>query len=419
MRADQFHIAIRKFAPFERFIEQLWQEYAHSTGSALELVAVPMDLPELHSSLIKENGLKNGQWDLALISSDWIKEAIVKGSVLPVEPLSGGPEFFNPWPASLLRAQKHGQYHYGVPFHDGPECLIYRKDLFEDPNHQEGFFLQFGYVLEAPKNWESFYDVARYFQGKEKDLSGTALAGYPDGHNAVYDFCIHCWSRGAEFTKPDGRIDFMQQAIEQALSYYRKLSQDRAAIHKGSMQMDSVQLGMAFSKGELAMMINWFGFATYAGQLSEGPVAGKIAVAPIPHQPGTDPVAPNSYWVYGIGSGSMHAAIAMDFIRFATTHDRDVQLTSQGGIGCRISTWRDEQINRQLPFFHQLETIHQYARELPDFGYWPAIAQIIDEMMVLTATTSHAITGILSLGQQKADKVQAGAFMYNPPQPSK
>lgn len=415
MRANQLHFAIRKFEPFEKFIQQLWQDYTRQTGCPLELVAAPMDLPELHNSLLTENGLKTGQWDLALISADWIREAIMSDAVHPIEPLVDELDYFEPWPHSLLRAQKHGNYHYGVPFHDGPECMIYRKDLFEDPMHQEGFLLQYGYVLEAPKNWASFYDIARYFHAKQKDLAGTALAGYPDGHNGVYDFCLHCWSRGGEFIQPDGQINFHQRPIEQALSYYRKLAQDSTAVHKDSMRMDSVQLGIAFARGELAMMINWFGFATYAAQLNNSPVSGKISVAPIPHQAGISPVAPNSFWVYGIGSGSQHAAIAMDFIQFATTADRDVQLTLNGGIGCRKSTWHDPAINSQLPFFHQLEDIHQYARELPDFGYWPSIATIIDEMMVMTASTDRPIADIISLGQSKAEAVEALDLQQNVP----
>ena len=267
MGNGQFYFAIRKFEPFEIFLQALWEDYCRQSGCTLELVPVAMDLPELHASLLTDNGLQNGKWDLALISSDWMSEAITKQAVCPVEPLLSDPDYLEAWPASLLRAQKYKNRHYGIPFHDGPECLIYRKDLLEDPGHQSAFLSRYGYILEPPKNWETFRDVARYFQGAAYGLSGTGLAAFPDGHNAVYDFCIQAWTRGGEFIQENGTVDFTCPQIEQGLAYYRNLIKDNTAIHPASLEMDSVKLGLAFARGELAMMINWFGFATYAAQL--------------------------------------------------------------------------------------------------------------------------------------------------------
>ncbi|SDZ92595.1 multiple sugar transport system substrate-binding protein [Arachidicoccus rhizosphaerae] len=407
MQTGQFHIAIRKFEPFERFIQARWQDFCAESGCRLELCAAAMDLPELHRSLLTENGLKNGHWDIALISSDWIKEAIATKAVLPIEPLIQQEDYFTPWPASLLRSQQSGNNHFAVPFHDGPECLIYRKDLFEDPRHCSGFLAQYGYVLEPPKNWETFYDIACYFQNKEPGLCGTALAAYPDGHNAVYDFCIQAWTRGADFTSANPSINLQNQGIIDGLHFYRKLANSSHALHKDSFNMDSVKLGAAFAGGELAMMINWFGFATYAAQLDNSPVKDKIGVAPIPHQVDKPSVCPNSYWMYCIASGSANSAVAMDFIQFASQPKYDIALTLNGGIGCRKSTWHDPEVNSQLPFFNQLEAIHELARELPDWPNWPAIAQIIDEVMIQTGTTTQEIESILFAAQQKIDLLQS------------
>ena len=406
MRADQFHFAIRKFEPFETFLKLRWEEYCQLSGCKLQLIAEAMDLPELHASLLTENGLKNGKWDLALVSSDWMTEACDSGAVRSIESLISDKDFLNAWPSSLLRSQKHQDKHYGVPFHDGPECLIYRKDLFEDPAHCTAFLARYGYILEPPKNWQTFHDVARYFQQADTNLYGTALAAFPDGHNAVYDFCIQAWTRSGEFMQPGGHVNFQCTAIEDGLSFYRELSHDTSAIHRDSREMDSVKLGMAFTRGELAMMINWFGFATYAALLKDSPVAGKIGIAPIPHQPNAQPVAPNSYWVYAVGSGSTHAAVAMDFIQFATQPLHDVALTLGGGIGCRKSTWSDDNVNEQIPFFNDLESLHDHARELPDLAEWPAIAKIIDEIMIKVASTTEPIAEILLAAQSAVEELQ-------------
>lgn len=410
MRREQFHFAIRKFEPFEVFLKERWQAYCRFSGCQLELVSEAMDLPQLHASLLTENGLREGKWDLALVSADWMSEACGANAVYPIESLSTDMHFFDAWPDALLRAQKYQKLHYGVPFHDGPECLIYRKDLFEDPTHKAAFQAAYGYPLQPPATWAAFHDVARYFQRPQNNLYGTGLAGFPDGHNAVYDFCMHAWTRAAEFIRPDGSVHLLDPAIEQGLSYYRMLSKDSAAVHKDSPQMDSVKLGEAFARGELAMMINWFGFATYAALLENSPVSGKIDIAAIPHDPKARPVAPNSYWVYAIGSGSAHLATAMDFIQFATAPDADVALTLSGGIGCRKSTWEDPKVNRRIEFFNRLEVLHEHARELPDLPEWPAIADIIDTVMVKVARTDQPIADILQAAQIDVDALNIGAL---------
>lgn len=399
------NFAVRKFDAFEIVLKDLWKAYCAATDCQVKLRAIPMDLPELHKSILTDEGLKNGSWDLALISSDWLAEACQQKALLPLNTLVNQPEYFDGWPPSLLRAQFDKGLYYGVPFHDGPECLIYRKDLFDDPSHGTAFQQQFGYPLEPPKNWTTFLEVAQYFQQPNKAFYGAGLAAFPDGHNAVYDFCIQVWSRGGEFIDKEGNVNFLTDAAIDGLQYYRALAQDQTAVHSASQKLDSVALGMAFAGGEIAMMINWFGFATYAQLMADSKLAGKIGVAPIPHQLNAKPVAPNSYWVYGIGSGSEQTALAMDFIQFATDPSNDVHLTLNGGVGCRKSTWKDPEVNQQIPFFHQLESLHSYARELPAVDNWPQLAQIIDQIMTRLIQTDQPVVDILNAAQQQVTEL--------------
>ena len=401
-----FQMAVRKFEPFERFIQKTWSEFCQKTGCQLRLQAKAMELPELHQSLLPGQGLKNGRWDLAMISSDWMTEAISDHSVTPIEDLVKETDYFQDWPQALLRSQFHKGQHYGVPFHDGPQCLIYRKDLFESPDYRQRYQSAFGEALKPPESWETFHRIARFFQDTTAGFYGTALAGYPDGHNAVYDFCLHTWTRGGSFLTAEAGIDFEQPAVMEGLAYYRSLIKDPLAVHKEAPTMDSVRLGTAFATGKIAMMINWFGFATYAALAKNSPVAGKIGIAPIPHHAGVEPVAPNSYWMYAVGNGSDKKAIAMDFIQFATSAEKDIELTLEGGIGCRKSTWKDTGINQALPFFHQLETLHGQARELPDIPDWPQVASIIDDIMTQVATTEKAIPEILQRASRQAAQLQ-------------
>jgi len=73
--SKKFRIAVRKFDAFESAIDKIWASFCEKTGCNLELEAVPLDLHPLYDTILKEEGLKNGTWDVSLINTDWITEA--------------------------------------------------------------------------------------------------------------------------------------------------------------------------------------------------------------------------------------------------------------------------------------------------------------------------------------------------------
>jgi multiple sugar transport system substrate-binding protein len=100
------------------------------------------------------------------------------------------------WTPSLLHFQLFDGHIIGLPYHDGPACFIYRKDLFADPAEQATYRAQTGASLQVPTTWPEFQQVARFFTRPQDNLYGTVFAAYPDGHNTVYDFCLQLWTRG-------------------------------------------------------------------------------------------------------------------------------------------------------------------------------------------------------------------------------
>ena len=289
----------------------------------------------------------------------------------------------------------------GLPFHDGPECFIYRKDLFNDPNENQAYEAQFGKPLEVPKTWGDFQQVARFFNRPEQNLYGSVFACLPDGHNTVFDFCLQLWTRGGSLVDDDGKVNIDTiQAIE-GLEFYRRLVKDKEAVHPKSTEYESVQAGMAFARGEVAMMVNWFGFASMCEVYDESKVKGKVDIALLPHSEGNESASLNVYWLYTIGSGSRNKKLAYDFIRFAVNQENDKLLTLEGGIGCRISTWKDEEINEVIPYYHKLEMLHQVAKSLPQKSNWAQIAEIIDEAVLKAMNTGKASDEILGEAQEK------------------
>lgn len=403
-RPETFRVAIRKFAPFEAAIRKQWTAFQAATGTHLQLETQALDLHPLYDSYFGREDLKRGAWDVGFLTSDWFATAYERQALLDIAPLlaAGPPEGYpDGWTRSLLDLQRFGDVTLGLPYHDGPECLIYRKDLFEDLREQEAYEQQYGEPLRVPRTWEAFHRVARFFTRADHGLYGTTFAAYPDGHNTVYDFCLQLWTRGGELFDRAGRLCLDTPETIAALTFYRQILSDASAIHPRAREMDSVQAGLAFAAGQVAMMVNWFGFASMAATIADSSVKGRVDIAPVPHAEGSQTVSLNSYWILGIGAGSPHAATAYGFLRHCASAAMDKLLTLEGGIGCRRSTWQDAEVNETVPFYHQIGALHASARELPRLPHWGELATAIDALVLDTINTDVPVADLVADHQSR------------------
>ena len=408
MARNKFRIAVRKFDAFESAIDKIWDKFCKQRGCNLELEAIPLDLHPLYDTILKDEGLKNGDWDVSLINTDWITEAYASKSIEDLTSYieNNSPEDFpNGWSRSLLYKQEFDGKTVALPFHDGPECLIYRKDLFESIDEGVEYYAQYGKPLEIPKTWDDLMQVAEFFNRPNQDLYGTTFAAYPDGHNTVFDFCLQLWTRGGELFDENKKIKLNSEVSIEGMEFYRKALKSKT-IHPDSRNFDSVKSGMAFANGNLAMMVNWFGFASMCEFLEDSKVKGKVDIANVPAGPNGEGSSLNAYWMYVIGSGSKHKDLAYDFIKFAVSAENDKLLTLEGAIGCRKSTWHDTQVNDEVPYYYKLEELHENTRSLPRMSNWSDIANVIDQLVLNVINTSEDIKSILNRAQKEIDQIE-------------
>jgi multiple sugar transport system substrate-binding protein len=258
-----FRVAVRRFPAFESAIGKQWDAFEAVAHSGLTLELAPLDLHPLHQAIFHSAE----PWDVVFLNTDWVLEAADSNTLLDLAPYlkSDPPEGYpGAWSDSLLRFQQVDTRVLGLPYHDGPECLIYRRDLFEEAG------------LPAPSTWEQFHTAARHFTNPARGLWGSVFAAYRDGHNLVYDFCLQLWTRGSDLS------GLRSAAAQDALRFYRGILRDKSAVHPGcagfdsvKSGFDSVKSGFAFAAGEVALMVNWFRFAAMCETLAESKVRGK------------------------------------------------------------------------------------------------------------------------------------------------
>jgi len=68
---------------------------------------------------------------------------------------------------------------YALPLLGDAFLCFYRKDLFDDPQHQAAFKSKYHRDLAAPKTWEQCTDIAAYFQGQKRPGIDHQCASLP------------------------------------------------------------------------------------------------------------------------------------------------------------------------------------------------------------------------------------------------
>jgi multiple sugar transport system substrate-binding protein len=404
MPSTLLRIAVREFADFENALAEEIAIYC-AQHPEVEFEAVPLDLHKLHGEMFEKNGLRSGAWDIGYLSTDWLAEAVEEKAVeeltpyLQQKPVADWP---GGWARSIVEPLMFGDKLYTLPWHDGPECLIYRRDLFEDAGEREKFRNQYGYELNPPATWKEFSDSARFFTRPAENLYGTLFAAFPDGHNTLYDFALQLWSRGGEFEDKDGNAVLDTPEAAAALDFYRNAIRDASMCYPGAEDFDSTRSGDVVLSGAIAMMVNWFGFAARCDRPGS-PLRGKIAIAPIPADAGKPAASLSVFWTLGIGTGSKNKQAAYDFIHFLTQPEMDLGIVKHGTVGVRLSTWRDAEVQKEIPAYAKIEEISLGARKLPRSRNLPVFAGILNDVAMEALRTDEPSAAILARGQARID----------------
>jgi multiple sugar transport system substrate-binding protein len=341
-------------------------------------------LPDLERLLLHDGAAQRGEFDLALVASDWIPQLVASGAIRPVDELldvAPPADWPTGWAPSMRSLTRYRGSTYGLAFHDGPEMLIYRADLYDDAEERRAFEGRFGYPLAPPVTWQQFSDHAVHFTRPQDGLWGTVQAGLPDGHNNVYDFLLQLWSRGGEFLDAHDQPRFDSPEGLAALEFLGTVWNELGVVDPAARQWDSVASGTHFAAGEAALMVNWSGFCAMSAP-PDSPTHGRIRCAPVPRLSESTPsVSLNVYWALVIAAGAPDPALAWGFMRHAASPAMDKVTSLSGATGTRLSTWRDDEVRATSPYYSVIEEVHAGVRTLPATPLLPGVVEILNVMV--------------------------------------
>jgi multiple sugar transport system substrate-binding protein len=296
---------------------------------------------------------------------------------------------------------------------------MYRTDLFEDAREQARFRRTYGRELRVPTTWSEFREVAQFFTRPDDDLYGCVVAAKPDGHNDVYDFAIHLASRGGHLLDARMRPSFAGPEGQDALQFYVDLIHAQRVTQPEPWTYDSVASGEFYASGRAAMMWNWCGFVSVANMPSMSKIPGRTRATMLPAGDGPAGVSMSLivYWVLTIATGSRQPDAAWQFLRHLATPEMDVVTAEEGGSGTRFSTWRNESIRRQFPYYEIVEDVHQHVTTMPAIPEYPAINNVLNSMMDAAVHGQSDVPTLLRAAAVATEAVLADAGYYASSEP--
>jgi multiple sugar transport system substrate-binding protein len=373
----------RKFVGFERALAGQAAAFAEAGGAGVEMEF--LEVEDLYDRMVARKGCLGPDCDLMLTVTDWYPTLIAQKALAPLDAFLAGdpPQDWGAggWTDSMLSLQRDDAGRiYGMPYHDGPEMLTYRRDLFESPEEQKRFGDRFGRPLKPPETWREFLGVAQFFTRPDEDLYGTVLAAFPDAHNILYDFFLHLWTRGGEVLDVQGSPAFHGETGVEALTFLRDLMHAHRVTPPDCAEIDSVRSGERFAAGQVAMMVNWMGFAAFADAHESSRVRGRVGCGLIPSGDGPNGAgcSLNIYWCLSIPAGSRQRGDAYRFLKWCARPDMDLLTSEEGAIGVRRSTWRAF-AGRGVAGYASLESLHAHARHLPRVPAFGAMSEVLNE----------------------------------------
>lgn len=374
---------------FDGFTRSFDRQFARLPGlpARHELI----EISALEHGVVDGGAATSGDTDVLLLNTDWLPNLIERQRLLALDgylaaaPPDGWPDA---WVPSLRELQRGPDGRtYGMAYHDGPVMLLYRTDLFGDSTEQRGFERRFGYRLAPAATWDQLLDHALWFNRPADGLYGTILAGLPDAHNNIYDFLTQLWARGADLVGSDGHSALDRTAARESVEFLHALWHEHCVVNPAAAEWNSVDSGVHFAAGEAAAMVNWCGFVAISSD-PDSPTHGLVGCAPVPAGPGPDGARAtmNSYWVLSVAAGCRRPDEAWELVRALAAPEMDAITASAGGTATRRDTWQRPDVRAVAPYYEALEDAHRVSRAIPRDPQWPALAEVLNDMMAVVVT---------------------------------
>ncbi len=283
--------------------------------------------------------------------------------------------------------------------------LYYRKSLYENADNQAKYKEQFGVDLAPPKTYDEFKQQVIFF-ADPPNLYGTAFAGKDEGLTGRFMEIVR--ANGGDMFDENWKPIFNSEAGVAAVQWFKDIY-DAKAVPAGTVNYTWDDIGQAMAAGQLAIDLDWPGFAGFYSDPSASKIAGELGFA-------TAPVG--SAGIRGGWSGSHSFSVteacdnkpaAASFAVFLTNDESEMMEAQAGNLPTRTATYPavKEWFKANDKAF-MVEMFSAWEASLGEARTPPLVAQWIEVSNVIWPNIQAAIVGDKT-AQEALDQAAADA----------
>ncbi|ABM58026.1 extracellular solute-binding protein [Verminephrobacter eiseniae] len=165
-----------------------------------------------------------------------------------------------------------------LPRHSDVSELYYNKKFYDNTENKAAYKTRFGKELLVPDTWTEFARQAKFFS-KPPSVYGTQFPGKDEAITGrFYEMLVA--EGGALFDK-DWRPTFNSAVGERALNFFVDLYKS-GAVPKGVPNYIWDDLGQGFASGNIALNLDWGGWAGFFNDPKNSRIAGNVGIARAP-----------------------------------------------------------------------------------------------------------------------------------------
>ncbi len=370
--------------PDTDFVQALVPEFEEETGIDVNIEV--LTYVAIHERLLPQFLAPEGAYDVVVVDKQWVGEFVGADWLMPLDECLASHDFDTSVyiPAMFEMLGEVNGTTYMLPFYNYTMGLVYRTDIFEDPELQAEYEEQFGEPLKVPESVEELAQVAKFLTRDtdgdgEIDLYGiTQQLARGVGIHAEWAnvfFSLGGWYYDDEWNAAVNGEEGVK-AIEYLIDMYENAAPEGATGYNFDEQAEVMRQGNA------AMMLTYSWMLASLDDPEQSQVAGKVAMAVMPGGSGVQ-----GGWGWAIPRSAPNPEAACEFLTWVESFDVAKERALMGGQPTRSDVFQDPDVLEAYPYYDVIEDMIETGKPVPIFG---GAAQMVD---ILARELSEAIAG--------------------------
>lgn len=248
--------------------------------------------------------------------------------------------------------------YYGLPINFGPQLLLYRKDLFENPMIQEQFEKKYQTKLRVPRTWFEFNVVSSFFTQSLNSNSPVPFGTSVAAQNAsvlLPELMPRIWAYGGDVFDSNGNVAVdSPEFIKGVTSFVETFN----STNPSSLDDNVEKTVEDFYLGKSAMLVGFASFIADVNNHSKSKIIGKIGYDYIPGG-----VSVLGCWGFGISSQSDQIEEAFELIRWTCDPDLENYFTILNGQSVLKNVYTNDELVSHYPWLSIIDKIYPGNRQ--------------------------------------------------------